>query len=135
MNPGLTDAVREFLRRPNPAVMATVRANGQPVSVATWYLLLDDDQILLNLDASRVRLKHLQRDGRVALTALDGGNWYTHVSIQGTVTSITSDTGLADIDALSRHYGGQPYAIRDQPRVSVHVRIDSVHGWGAMGGR
>jgi len=29
-------ALREMLAQPNAAVMATVRKDGQPVSVATW---------------------------------------------------------------------------------------------------
>lgn len=43
----LPDAVAALLARPNPAVMATLRADGQPVTVATWYLLEDDGRVLL----------------------------------------------------------------------------------------
>ena len=45
--------IEEFLRKPNPAVVATVRPDGSPHSVATWYDLVDG-LILLNL-ATRVR--------------------------------------------------------------------------------
>lgn len=120
----------DLLARPNPAVMATVAADGRPVTVATWYLLEDDGTILLGLDASRARLKHLGRDGRVSLTALAADDWYTHVSVQGHVVSIADDEGLRDIDRLSQHYTGQPYPNRTSPRVSVHVQIDRWHGWG-----
>ncbi|MDO9496974.1 MAG: pyridoxamine 5'-phosphate oxidase family protein, partial [Nocardioides sp.] len=75
------DDVRVLLTKPNPAVVATLRSDGQPVSVATWYLLEDDDRVLLNLDATRVRLKHLRADPRVTLTILDEACWYTHVSL------------------------------------------------------
>jgi len=37
----------EFLRLPQPAVMATLAADGRPVTVATWYLLEDDGRVLL----------------------------------------------------------------------------------------
>lgn len=124
------EKVLDLLRQPNPAVMATVRSDGHPVTVATWYLLEDDGRILLNLDAGRARLKHLRNDGRVSLTALKEGDWYTHVSIQGTVVEIADDPELAGIDRLSRHYGGEPYPVRDRPRVSVWVEIDRWHGWG-----
>lgn len=129
--PPLPDDVATLLARPNPAVMATVASDGRPVTVATWYLLEDDGTVLLNLDASRARLKHLRTDPRVSLTALAEGNWYTHVSVQGTVVSIEDDTDLTDIDRLSVHYGGNPYPTRDRARVSVRVRIDRWHGWGA----
>ena len=129
--PPLPDDVAALLARPNPAVMATVAADGRPVTVATWYLVEEDGTVLLGLDATRARLKHLQADPRVSLTALAGEDWYTHVSVQGTVTSIAPDEGLRDIDRLSRHYTGNAYPNRTSPRVSVHVLIDRWHGWGA----
>lgn len=51
----LTDDARQMLVRPNPAVIATTRRDGQPVSAATWYLLRDD-QLLVNMDVARKRL-------------------------------------------------------------------------------
>lgn len=125
------DDVRSLLTKPNPAVVTTLRSDGQPVSVATWYLLEDDDRVLLNMDATRVRLKHLRADPRVTLTALDEANWYTHVSLIGTVVEFRDDTDLADIDRLSTHYGGNPYPDRDSPRVSAWLQVDRWHGWGA----
>jgi len=62
----LPDDIVEFLRRPNPAVMATVAADGRPVTVATWYLLEDGGTVLLGLDAERARLKHMRQDPRVS---------------------------------------------------------------------
>ena len=127
----MPDDVAALLARPNPAVMATVRPDGAPVSVATWYLLEDDGRVLLGLDAGRARLRHLRADPRVSLTALAQGDWYTHVSVQGRVVSIVDDEGLRDIDRLSQHYTGRDYPVRDRARVSVHVEVDRWHGWGA----
>jgi PPOX class probable F420-dependent enzyme len=129
--PPLPDKVVELLRKPNPAVMATVAADGRPVTVATWYLFEDDGRILLGLDAARARLKHLEADPRVSLTVL-APDWYTHVSVQGRVVSITEDEGLRDIDRLARHYTGEPYGNRERPRVSVQVEIGRWHGWGEL---
>ena len=127
----LTEPVINLLRLPNPAVMATVDADGRPVTVATWYLLEDDGRVLLGLDAKRARLKHLHADPRVSLTVLAQDDWYTHVSLQGRVVSITDDVGLKDIDRLSRHYSGEAYPNRESPRVSAQVEIERWHGWGA----
>lgn len=124
--------VAELLRRPNPAVMATVAADGRPVTVATWYLLEDDGRVLLNLDGSRARLKHLRADPRVSLTVLADGDWYTHVSLQGTVDGLTDDPDLRDIDSLSRHYTGNAYPNRESPRVSARLTITHWHGWGKL---
>jgi PPOX class probable F420-dependent enzyme len=125
------DHVRDLLTRPNPAVVSTLRSDGASVSVATWYLLEDDDRVLVNMDHSRVRLGHLRRDPRLSLTVLAAGDWYTHVSLVGTVTEFADDEGLADIDRLSRHYSGRPYPNRDSARVSAWMSIERWHGWGA----
>lgn len=125
------DHVRKLLAKPNPAVVSTLRSDGQPVSVATWYLLEDDGRVLLNMDGTRVRLKHLRRDPRLTLTALDESSWYTHVSLIGRVEEMVDDDGLTDIDRLSVHYNGRPYPNRTSPRVSAWMTVDRWHGWGA----
>lgn len=130
--PPLPEPVLEMFRRPNPAVMATVAADGRPVTVATWYLLEDDGRVLLGLDATRARLKHMRADTRVSLTALSEVSWYTQVSVQGHVVSIVDDEGLRDIDRLSRHYTGNPYPDRVRPRVTAHVEIERWHAWGEL---
>jgi PPOX class probable F420-dependent enzyme len=128
--PPLTQAAVAMLSRPNPAVIATVRPDGQPVSAATWYLW-DDGRVLVNMDEGRTRLGHLRRDPRVTLTVLDN-NWYTHVSLIGRVTRMRDDEDLADIDRLSRHYLDQPYPQRDRRRVSAWIEIDRWHAWGDL---
>ena len=130
MAESLSEAVREFLERPNPAVMATLAQDGRPVTVATWYLLEPSGLVLLNLDAERVRLAHVRRDPRMALDVLDAADWYRHVDLQLEAVRIEDDPDLADIDALSRHYLGEPYGHRDRPRVSVRAEIRRVHTWG-----
>ena len=127
----LPDDVLALLAKPNPAVIVSLRADGQPVSVATWYLLEEDGRILVNMDEARKRLEYLRADPRVSLTALDESSWYTHVSLQGRVVELRDDQDLVDIDRLSRHYGGNPYPTRDRRRVSAWIEVDSWHGWGA----
>jgi PPOX class probable F420-dependent enzyme len=125
------DDLRTLLRKPNPAVVTTLRADGQPVSVATWYLLEDDDRLLVNMDLTRKRVQHLRDDPRITLTVLDEANWYTHVSVIGRIGELKDDEGLVDIDRLSTHYGGNPYPDRTSPRLSAWIEVDRWHGWGA----
>ena len=87
------------LRKRNPAVITTLRRDGQPVSAATWYLW-DNGRMLVNMDEGRKRLEHLRGDPRVALDVLDESDWHTHVSITGHVEEMRQDTDLADIDRL-----------------------------------
>jgi PPOX class probable F420-dependent enzyme len=131
MSHSLSESAKDMLSKPNPAVISTVRSDGQPVSAATWYLMRGD-RVLVNMDHGRKRLEHMKNDPRVSLTVLDSNDWYTHVTLIGRVAEIYDDEGLADIDALSRHYTDQEYPQRDRPRVSALIEIDRVHGWGSQ---
>jgi PPOX class probable F420-dependent enzyme len=122
--------VDEFLRRPNPAVVATLRPDGSPHSVPTWYDW-EDGRVLLNMEDSRLRLGYLQRDPRAALTVLGSGgdDWYSHVSLLGRSSLITDDESLEDIDRLALRYTGRPFRTRDRPRVSAWLEPERWHGW------
>ena len=133
-HPPLPDDLRALLEKPNPSVIATLRKDGQPVTVATWYVM-DGDRVLVNMDHTRVRLKHLERDPRVSLTVLDEAGWYTHVSLVGRVVEMQEDEGLADIDRIAQHYTGKVYSVRDSRRFSAWIEIDRYHGWGKARGR
>jgi PPOX class probable F420-dependent enzyme len=129
--PPLPTETLELFRRPNPAVVAVVLPDGQPVSVATWYLVEDDGRVLVNMDAERARVAWMRQDPRVALTAMKDGEWYTHVSVRGRVVEWADDADLADIDRLARHYTGRQYSTRNRARVSAWIEIEYWHGWGA----
>src|SRR2546423_9309697 len=104
--------VDEFLRLPNPAVIATLRPDGSPHTVPTWYDW-DDGRVLLNMDEDRLRLRFIRRDPRVALTVLGGEEgWYRHVSLLGRVVEIVDDAELRDIDRLALRYTGAPFRTR-----------------------
>ncbi len=120
-----------FLLLPNASVVATVRPDGELSTAATWYEYMGDQRILLNMDVTRVRLGHLRKNPRVALTVL-GADWGTHVSVSGHVDEIRHDTDLADIDRISSHYIGEIYPDRERDSWSAIFTISRWHGWGAM---
>jgi PPOX class probable F420-dependent enzyme len=129
--PPLPDDVQDLLRKPNPSVVVSVRGDGQPVSVPTWYLW-EDGRVLVNMDAQRKRVEYLRNDPRVSISVLSEDDWYTHVSMQGRVVEWADDTDLADIDRCAKHYTGKPYPIRDRERVTAWIEVDRWHGWGAV---
>ena len=129
--PPLSEAAEAMLAKANPAVITTVRPDGQPVSTATWYLW-ENGRVLVNMDEGRKRLEHIPKDPRVSLTVLEDGNWYTHISLIGRVDELREDTDLADIDRLARHYLGQQYPQRDRARFSAWIEIERWHGWGSL---
>jgi PPOX class probable F420-dependent enzyme len=127
-SPPLPPELEAFLQEPNPAVVATLRADGSPHTVATWYDWVDG-LILLNMDATRARLGHLRHDPRVSLTVLDKDSWYSHVSLEGVVDRLVDDPELADIDRLALRYTGNPFRNRAGKRVSAWVRVERWHRW------
>lgn len=126
--PPLPSDVDEFLREPNPAVVASLRSDGSPHSVATWYAW-EGDHVLLNMDESRLRLRFMRLDPRVTLTVLDHDDWYRHVSLLGRVARIDEDVALRDIDRIAVHYTGEPFGTRDRRRFSAWIKVEAWHGW------
>jgi PPOX class probable F420-dependent enzyme len=120
--------VDEFLRRPNPAVVASLRGDGSPHSVVTWYAW-DGEHILLSMDESRLRLRFMREDPRVSLTVLDDDGWHRHVSLLGNITNLDEDEGLEDIDRLALHYTGQTFRTRDRRRFSARMAVATWHAW------
>jgi PPOX class probable F420-dependent enzyme len=121
--------VEDFLRRPNPAVVATLRPDGSPHTAPTWYDW-EDGRVLLNMEDTRLRLGFMRRDPRVALTVLDGDDgWYAHVSLLGRVVELYDDDDLRDIDRLAQRYTRQPFRTRNRKRVSAWMQPERWHEW------
>jgi PPOX class probable F420-dependent enzyme len=126
--PPVPPEVDALLARPNPAVIASVRRDGSPHTVATWYGW-EDGRLLLTMDESRLRLRFLRRDPHVAVTVLDGDDWGRHVSLLGRVVSLEEDRDLEATDRLAVHYSGRPFRRRDRRRYRAWVEVDAWHGW------
>ena len=125
--PPLPAELEEFLSQPNPSVIATLDADGNPHSTATWYLW-ENGRVLVNMDEGRKRLQYIRDDPRVSITVLGKDDWYHHVTLRGRIVEIDED-GLDDIDRICKHYMGQAYSQRDRGRVSAWIEVDSWHSW------
>lgn len=127
--PPVPSVLDEFLSRPNPSVIASVTPRGAPHTAATWYVW-DGGRVLVNMAADRKRLDHMRHDPRVSLTVMgQGEEWYRQLTLRGRAASIEDDPDLTDIDRLSSHYTGEPYARREQKRVSAWIEVESWYGW------
>ena len=120
--------IDEFLARPNPAVVATVSPGGAPHTAATWYDW-EDGRALLNMDASRLRLRYMRENPAVALTVLGADDWYAQVTLLGRVVSLEDDPDLAGIDRLALRYTGKPFGSRDAVRVSAWMLPERWTAW------
>ena len=116
---------------PNPAVIACIRPDGFPMSVATWYEW-SDGLILVNMHEKRDRLRWMRANPRVSLTVL-GEDWGKHVSMFGSIVRFEDDTTLADIDRLCVRYSGQPFPRRTAQRVSAWIEPMGWLGWDETG--
>lgn len=126
----LTPEVIRFLQQPNPAVVASVRPNGELHTAATWYELQDDGTILLNMDGTRARLKYLRANPRVSLSVVGADDWYAHVSLSGRIREIRHDAELADIDRISTHYLGNEYPDRARDSWTAVMEVTTWFAWG-----
>jgi PPOX class probable F420-dependent enzyme len=126
--PPVPHEIDEFLAQPNPSVIATLQPDGSPSTAATWYLW-ENGRVLVNMDQGRKRLEHMRRDPRVSLTVLGKDDWYHQVSLRGRVVSIEEDRDFSDIDRISQHYTGEPYAQRDRGRISAWIEVERWHAW------
>jgi PPOX class probable F420-dependent enzyme len=127
-DPPLPPELDEFLREPNPCVIATLQPDGSPNTVGTWYLW-ENGRVLVNMDEGRKRLEWLRSDPRVSLTVLGKDSWYHHVSLRGRVVSLEDDADYSDIDRLCTHYMGQPYSDHERGRVSAWIEVERWHAW------
>jgi len=123
--------VEEFLSLPNAAIIATIRPDGFPMTVATWYDW-DGGRLLVNMDAKRARLRWMRANPKVSLTIFDE-DWYRHVSVYGTVVEIRDDEDLAGMDRLAQRYTGKPFRNRRAHRVSAWIEPAGWHGWDPSG--
>jgi PPOX class probable F420-dependent enzyme len=126
--PPLPQELNDFLAAPNPSVIASLMPDGSPHTAATWYIW-EDGRVLVNMDESRKRLQYIRDEPRVSITVIGAEEWYRQITLRGRASTIEPDESLADIDRLARHYTGDPYANREQPRVSAWIEVESWYGW------
>jgi len=124
----LPPELERALGEPNRAVVATVRADNSPHTAATWYAW-EEGRVLLSMDETRARLKHMRENPFVSLTIFVGDDGRQHVTLLGRVESIEDDPDLADIDRLAIRYTGEPFGARDRPRVSAWLRPERWSAW------
>jgi PPOX class probable F420-dependent enzyme len=134
MPPGTPPArLDDLLSRPNPAVIATVRPDGDLHTAATWYEWPGDGTVVVNMDATRRRLEHLRRDPRFSLTVLDATNWGRQVTLIGRVREFRHDADLTDIDRIARHYSGEPFHNRERDSWTAVLDVQRWYGWEGSG--
>lgn len=121
----IAEPVRQFLEKPNIAVLATQFPSARLQATPVWFVYADG-QILINTSKGRAKLRNIEAHREVALAIMDRENPYRYVQIQGKVVAVDPKNGARDIDRLSQRYLGKPYAYpaNDRPENRITIRID-----------
>ena len=132
----LTQAVRRFLEAPGRfATIATINPDGSPHQTVVWFLLEDDDSVVINSLVGRLWPTNLRRDPRISFSVEAG---LDYVVLRGRAQEIDDgERAQADIAAMARRYEAPQKAeemiehrFRPQHRVSfrLYPRSVTTHG-------
>jgi len=100
--------IRDFLAKGHTGILTSLRADGWPVSLPIWYVVLDDRVYVRTPSTSR-KVGRMKGDDRVSFVVESGKAWkeLEAVVITGRAVVVEDETELARIDeALGRKYAG-----------------------------
>ncbi|OLT28802.1 PPOX class F420-dependent enzyme [Nocardiopsis sp. CNR-923] len=117
------EEVQNILTKRAFAHVATIGPQGEPHSSPVW---IDWDGEFLRFSQTRTRqkIRNLDRDNRLAISAVDPDNPYHYFEVRGVVDRVEDDADLGFINAMSHKYLDRDYPWH-QPsdeRVVVYVR-------------
>jgi PPOX class probable F420-dependent enzyme len=127
----LSEQARAFLNEKRFAVLATLNRDGTVQQTTMWYLL-EDDTILMNTKAGRLKERNMRRDPRISICVEDG---YSYVTISGKVELVDDpEVSQRDIYRLAMRYYGDEHAARQmmerfsgEQRVTLRLKCERVH--------
>ena len=101
----------------------TVRKDGMPSLSVVWFDLdPEEDVVIVNTLAGRLKHRHLERDPRVSLCFEDEANYLT---IEGRA-ELSPDPGMAGIWALAHRYGEGEGSFAKGDRITIRIRVERV---------
>ena len=116
------DSHRDLLEQPLIAHVATVRADGGPMSNPMWFGW-DGERIRLTHTKTRQKFRNLQAEPRVALSITDPAESQRYLEVRGVVESTDDDAGGNFYRQLRARYGVDPDAPMPDEAVRVVVVI------------
>jgi PPOX class probable F420-dependent enzyme len=120
-----------FLRANNHAVMATFRRDGRPALSPVTVGLDEAGRVVVSTRQTAMKVKHLRRDPRVAITAFTERFYGEFVQVEGIAEIVELPGAMEELVAYYRRISGEhpdwddyrAAMVRDQ-RVLVRFAID-----------
>jgi PPOX class probable F420-dependent enzyme len=128
----LTPAQLGFIdKNPFVGVVTTLREDGSPHSTVVW-VDVDDGKASFNTASGRAKVRHLERDPRIALLVIDPSDAYSWVALSGRA-EVTDAGADAQIDKLAKKYLGKdeyPWRKPTEQRLKVQIEPERVDAYG-----
>jgi PPOX class probable F420-dependent enzyme len=123
MAASLNPIARRIFDAPNPAILATLNADGSPQTSVVW-VRRDGDDLLISSAAGRRKDQNLRRDPRASLTVIDLADLQRYIEVRGRAT-VAEDPGRALAVELARKYEGPEEAqgMLDLPPEVIRIVI------------
>ncbi len=122
---------RDFIRANHNAVMATFRADGRPALSPITAAVDDAGRIVVSTRQTAMKVKHLRRDPRVAITAFTDRFYGEWVQVEGNAEIVELPEALELLVDYYRSVSGEHpdwtdyrSAMVDQQRVVVRFEIE-----------
>jgi PPOX class probable F420-dependent enzyme len=115
------------------AQLATLRPDGTPHLTPVW-IDLEGDRLLVNARADRLKAKHMQQRGDVAICIVDPANPFRYLAVTGVVESVEETGAMSHMDKLAARYlrvRNYPWAKPGDRRLLFRIRptrVSSDHG-------
>jgi PPOX class probable F420-dependent enzyme len=122
---------RNFLRENHRAVLATFRRDGRPAMSPVSAALDADGKVVVSTRQTAMKVKHLRRDPRVALTVFTDGFFGPWVQVEGQAEIVELPEAMDVLVAYYRAVAGEHddwdayrTAMEREQRVIVRFAID-----------
>ncbi len=122
---------REFLRSNHRAVMATFRKDGRPAMSPVACAIDDAGRVIVSTRQTAMKVKHLQRDPRVALSAFTEGFYGPWAQVEGNAEVVELPDAMPLLIDYYRSVAGEhdnwddyEAAMQSEQRVIVRFAIE-----------
>ena len=98
---------QDFIRRNNHGVLATFRADGRPALTPVLVALDDSGRVAVSTRETAMKVKHLRRDPRVAITVFTDRFFGDFVQVEGTAEIVSLPEAMEPLVDYYRRLSGE----------------------------